>query len=134
MSCPQQTFGNRPRSLDISPKHCNRVRLGEPMLFRMAFKITDDNYLQVKAFAKGIQNLSAVHLNPEVFSTAVKIAGIPEPTSSELEAAAREAYLRGGLDVCCEQVELNRPQLEVLRLVSAEGEPPNYDSLPSVAL
>jgi hypothetical protein len=92
------------------------------MLFRMAFKITDDNYLQVKAFAKGIQNLSAVHLNPEVFSTAVRIAGIPEPTASELGTAAKAAYVHGASDVCCELVELNRPQLEVLRLVSTEGE------------
>jgi hypothetical protein len=92
------------------------------MLFRMAFKTTDDNYLQVKAFAKGLQNLSAVHLNPDVFSVAVKVAGISEPTSSELEAAAREAYLKGGLDVCCELVDLDRSQLEVLRLVSSEVE------------
>jgi hypothetical protein len=92
------------------------------MLFRMAFKITDDNYLQVKAFAKGIQNLSAVHLNPDVFSTAVRIAGIPEPTASELQTAAKTAYIQGASDVCCELVELNRPQLEVLRLVSTEGE------------
>ena len=91
------------------------------MLFRMAFKITDDNYPQVKAFAKGVQNLSAVHLNPEVFSTAVKIAGIPEPTAS-LDAAAKAAYIHGASDVCCELVELNRPQLEVLCLVSTEGE------------
>jgi hypothetical protein len=92
------------------------------MLFRMAFTITDDNYLQVKAFAKGIQNLSAVHLNPEVFNTAVRIAGIPEPTASELQAAAKAAYAHGASDVCCELVDLNRPQLEVLRLVSAEGD------------
>jgi hypothetical protein len=90
------------------------------MLFRMAFKITDDNYLQVKAFAKGLQNLSAVHLNPDVFSTAVRIACIPEPTSSELDAAAKQAYLQTGLEVCCELVELSRPQLEALRLFPSE--------------
>jgi hypothetical protein len=92
------------------------------MLFRMAFKATEDNYLQVTAFAKGVQNMSAVHVDPDVFSTAVKIAGIPEPISSELDAAAKKAYVQGGMDVCCELVELNRPQLEALRLISSEVE------------
>jgi hypothetical protein len=55
------------------------------MLFRMAFKTTGDNYLQVTAFAKGRLNLTAVHLNNDVFSIALKIAEIPEPTSSKLE-------------------------------------------------
>jgi hypothetical protein len=86
------------------------------MLFRMAFKTTDDNYLQVTAFTKGLQNMMAVHLNAEVFATAVKIAGIAEPASTELVDAAKEAYLQHGMDVCCELIDLERDQLGALCL------------------
>jgi hypothetical protein len=86
------------------------------MLFRMAFKTTDDNFLQVTAFAKGLQNLSAIHLNAEVFGTAVKIAGISEPASTELVDAAKEAYLQQGVNVCCELIDLERDQVRTLCL------------------
>lgn len=81
----------------------------------MAFKITTDNYLQVTAFAKGVQNLLAVYLNANVFAITVKIAGIPEPTSTELINAANEASLHN-IDVCCELVHLERSQLGALGL------------------
>lgn len=90
------------------------------MLFRLAFKKTEDDYLQVTAFAKGLQNMSAIHRNSHVFSIAVKVAEIPGPLSSELDTAANQAYLGTGTDVCCELIELTRPQLEALRLLPPE--------------
>jgi hypothetical protein len=61
-------------------------------------------------------------MNADVFATAVRIAGIPEPTSSELKAAAKEAFLQNGRDVCCELIELDRSQLGALCLIQKDDE------------
>jgi hypothetical protein len=84
------------------------------MLHRFAFRTTDDGYLKVTAFAKGWPNVSAVHVNDVVFAAAVGLSGIPEPKSLELAAAARETFVNGGMDVCCETVDLTREQLTIL--------------------
>jgi hypothetical protein len=91
------------------------------MLYRLAFKTTNDQYLRVTAFAKGVPNVSAVHSNADVFEVAANGAGISEPTSMKLVAAAREAYTQDGRDVCCELVELSWPQIQALRLQPADG-------------
>jgi hypothetical protein len=84
------------------------------MLYKFGFSITDDGYLKAMAFAKGLENLSAVHLNAKVFAAAVGIAGIPEPDSLELVAAAEAASVHPGVDICCEQVDVTREQLQIL--------------------
>ena len=41
------------------------------MLYRLAFRTTDDGYLKVTAYGKGVPNQSGVHLNDKVFAAAV---------------------------------------------------------------
>lgn len=86
------------------------------MLYRLAIGTTRDGYLQVTAHAKDAPDISAIHLNVEVFAGAVIISKIAPSQTLRILAAARQAVDQPGVDVCCEAVELNETQVERLRL------------------
>jgi hypothetical protein len=84
------------------------------MLYRLAFNITSDGYLHVTAAAKGSPTVSAIHLNDQVFAVAVKTAQTAPFQTLQLLEAARKARIHPGIDICCEAMELNEQQVELL--------------------
>jgi len=84
------------------------------MISRLAFRKTTDDYLKVTASAKGTPALVAIHLNPHVLAAAARIVGISDDNIQELSSTASKAWAEEGLDVCCEAIELNSEQIEIL--------------------
>jgi hypothetical protein len=91
-------------------------KVNNTMIYRFAFRTTDDGYLRVTALSQAAQDFTAIHLDQNVFAASVKGAGISEPKSVELVAAANEAYRNMGVAVCCERVELTKSQVRALGL------------------
>ena len=87
------------------------------MLYRLAFGITSDGYLRVSASASSSPDiLSTIHLNDEVFASAVRAAGIGALETYRIVEAAREARSNPDLDICCEAINLSQRQIDVLCL------------------
>jgi hypothetical protein len=84
------------------------------MTYRLAFIRTNDGYLKVFASAKGQASLTAIHLNPDVFGVAARLANISELDMDTLMSVAQRAWAEEGMDVCCEAVELEADQLRHL--------------------
>jgi hypothetical protein len=86
------------------------------MLYRLAFSVTVDGYLRVTGCAKGTPRLSAIHRSDKAFTALVSVAGLAQFLTLRVLEAARQAWIEPGIDVCCETVELNQRQIEVLCL------------------
>jgi hypothetical protein len=84
------------------------------MTYRLAFRKTTDGYLKLMTSAKGTPALVAIHLNPHVLASAARIAGVSDNDIQELSSTASKACAEEGLDVCCEAIELNSEQIEIL--------------------
>jgi hypothetical protein len=91
------------------------------VLYRFTFRRTHDGYLKVTATAIGLHDVSAIHLNVDVFAVAVSAAGVPPPQSLELVEAARAALAQVNANVCCDSVELSWDQIDILCPRSKEG-------------
>jgi hypothetical protein len=89
--------------------------VGSFMLYRLAFSVTTDGYLRVTGCAKGTPRLSAIH-HSDAFTALVSVAGLAQFLTLRILEAARQAWIEPGIDVCCEAVELNQRQIEVLCL------------------
>jgi hypothetical protein len=88
------------------------------MLYRLAFQMTGDGYLRVTGVARDSSSaVSALHLNDKVFGATVRAAQMaPFQTLRLLEAAREAGKQPGGVDVCCEAVELTPEQVEAMCL------------------
>jgi hypothetical protein len=91
------------------------------MLYRLVFNITSDGYLRVTGVAKDLPALSAIYLNDRVFGVAVRTAQLGSFQTLRLLEAARQARNRPGIDICCEAVEINQNQTDVMRLATGKG-------------
>lgn len=91
------------------------------MVYRLAFSKTYDGFLKVSANAKGTFPLVAIHFDDRVFANAVGHANLSDIKALEIVAVAREAWLDGGLHLCCEAVNLNPVQLEKMCFLSVEN-------------
>src|ERR1700733_12166416 len=85
------------------------------MTYRLAFIRTADQYMKVTASAKGTPTLTAIHLDPDVLVTAARLANLSEEEVFDLSWTAKRAWENKGLDVCCEAINLEPEQLEILR-------------------
>jgi hypothetical protein len=87
------------------------------MHYRLAFNITHDGYVRVTAAAaQGQPVVSAIHLNDQVLSVAIRAAGMAPLQTLRILEAARGARKQPGIEICCEVVELNPRQLDMLCL------------------
>jgi hypothetical protein len=68
----------------------------------------------VTGVAKDLPVVSAIHLNDRVFATAVRAAQMAPFQTLRLLEAAREARNQPGIDICCEGVELNQNQIDLM--------------------
>ena len=84
------------------------------MLYRLTFDFTIDGHLRVTGVAEGRSVVSAIHLNDKAFGAAVKAAEIAPFQTLRLLEAAREARNQPGTEICCEAVELNQKQLDLI--------------------
>lgn len=84
------------------------------MLYRLTFDFTIDGHLRVTGVTEGLAMVSATHLNDKAFATAVKSADIAPFQMLRLLEAARQAKNQPGTEICCEVVELNQKQLELI--------------------
>jgi hypothetical protein len=60
------------------------------------------------------RQLSAIHRSDKAFTALVSVAGLAQFLTLRILEAARQAWIEPGIDVCCETVELNQRQIEVL--------------------
>lgn len=60
--------------------------------------------------------VSAIHLNDKVFAAAVRAAQLAPFQTLRLLEAAREARNQPRMDICCEAVELNQKQIDLMCL------------------
>jgi hypothetical protein len=84
------------------------------MLYRLAFRITDDGYLRVVSSARGSREVYAIHLSDEIFAAAVNAADIAPFQTLRMLEAARHARHKPGMIICCDDVELTQEQIDVL--------------------
>jgi hypothetical protein len=84
------------------------------MLYRLTFDFTIDGHLRVTGIAEGRAVVSAIHLNDKAFAAAVKTADMAPFQTLRLLEAAREARNQPGTEICCEAVELNQKQLDLI--------------------
>jgi hypothetical protein len=91
------------------------------MIYSLAFGRTYDGYLKIIGQSKEDRPLMAIHLNDQVFATAVSRAELPAEKAIELVSAAREAWLWAGRDICCVRVDMNPRQLQRLRFSPCES-------------
>jgi hypothetical protein len=87
------------------------------MIYRLAFRKTQDDYLKVTASANGTPLLVAIHLNPHVLAAAARVAGVLDRDVQELSSNASKAWFEEGLDLCCEAIDLNSDQIKHLVFV-----------------